>query len=75
MSNNTIEIEGLEMLPGRERKDRLGNTCSEKCSPSEANYWTLYAHLMGGGIIELGRFPRENIAEQVKAALESLCEV
>ncbi|MEO1194232.1 MAG: hypothetical protein AAFY02_20935 [Pseudomonadota bacterium] len=82
-------FDGLELHPVRDNlwdEDERGprpfdnpddhETCCEPCEANEAHFWSVYAHLVEGGIECLEDFPTEaaarRFAEQLLAAYPHL---
>ncbi len=59
--------DNYEISPCRryEEPDSPGKFYFEACEPDEANVWTLYGHIEGGGVQAIGDFSTREAAEQV----------
>ena len=63
-------FDGLEIHPVREYKDPDGDgTYCEQCEEHEAHFWSVYGHLIDGGVDCIDDFPARAAAQRFAAQL------
>ena len=63
---DTLEISGMKIF----RQGR--KIFHERCEPGEANYWTVFGHLRGGGVDDFQDFRTQAQAEKYHDRLRKL---
>ncbi len=63
------DYDGLEIHPVRVYETREDKTFCEQCEPEEADFWSVYGHLIEGGVECIDDFAAEAQAERFASQL------
>ncbi len=69
-----VEWDDIEIHPIREEKDMKGQTFCEQCEPGEEDFWSVYLHLVEGGLTCIADLPSKKDAESLQYLLLYLTE-
>ncbi len=70
LMTNLAEYDALEVSGVRNlNEDSDDTTCCEPCSPDQAEFWSVYAHCVVGGVICIGDFETSELADAYAEAL------
>lgn len=69
LMTNLADYDALEVSPVAQEEEPDGSSICEVCSEEDADFWSVYAHSIKGGVICIGDFETRALAESYADAL------